>query len=291
MDNLRRPLDQTAPGLDLNSPTESLARPTSGEAQAVHKPAFILFLLLYGVNGLILALRIELPEDARWPEGLLLLATTATLLIGLSRRLPLQNVVMSTALIVAISGTVLGLSSLTGIPFGPRHFSAALGGQCFGLVPWAAPFIWIAAMVSSRGVARLIMRPWRKTNFYGFWVIGLTMALVLILEIGLEPYATQARHYWFWRTRESVLHWYGTPWVNFLGWAVTVLGILVLTTPWLINKQPVKQPTDYHPLIVWLLLGVYFAAGNALRGFWPAAAAGLAPGLLAVFLAIRGGRW
>ena len=85
--------------------------------------------------------------------------------------------------------------------------------------------------------------------------------------------------------------WYSAPWVNSLGWFVTALGILAFTTPWLINKQPVKQPTDYHPLVIWLLLNLYFATGNALQHLWFAVLFALVANVIATIYAVRGARW
>lgn len=275
----------------MNRSAEPIApRPPSG-AESLHKPTFIIFLVLWAVNGALVLLKIEPPRDAAWPEALLALSATATLLVGLNRRLPLQNVVLSTLMIAAFSGLLAAVNAKTGIPYGPRVFQDAAGWQILEGVPWSLLCLWIVAIVSSRGVARLIVRPWRKTKAYGFWVIGLTNLLALIFDFGLEPHAGAARRYWTWHVRSSVPEWYGAPWVNFLGWAVTLLGILFLTTPWLINKQPVKQPTDYHPLLVWLLLNVYLATSNWVHGCEAAAVLGVTAGFVAAVFAIRGGRW
>jgi uncharacterized membrane protein len=81
------------------------------------------------------------------------------------------------------------------VPFGPIAYSEAFGEKLFTVLPWPVPFLWIVVVVNGRGVARLIMRPWRKTNYYGFWVIGLTCVLAVLLDLSLEPFAS-ARHYW-----------------------------------------------------------------------------------------------
>src|SRR5205823_10968968 len=88
----------------------------------------------------------------------------ATSLTGLARRLPEQNVFMAAALIVAISFAIAGLAEKTGVPFGPRIYTDALGARILG-VPWPIPLVWLVVIVNGRGVARLIMRPWRKTTY------------------------------------------------------------------------------------------------------------------------------
>jgi uncharacterized membrane protein len=135
------------------------------------------------------------------------------------------------------------------------------------------------------------MRPWRKTSHDGFRVIGLACLLGVLFDAALEPFATRVKHLWYWQTPAAVLNWYSAPWTNFLGWLVTALGILGFTTPWLINKQPLKQPTDYHPLAVWLLLNFYFTTGSALQQLWPAVAFSLVANVIVTIYAVRGATW
>ena len=259
-------------------------------AHRAHKPVFIAFLVSFAVAWVTLLLDVSFPKEGISVEGLFWLLAAATSLLGLARRLPGQNVIMSATLIAAIAFTIAVVGEKTRVPFGPRAYTDALGRKIFG-VPWPIPLVWLVVVINSRGVARLILRPWRKTTYYGFWVIGLAGLLAVLFDAGLEPFATRARHYWFWETHVNVVGWYSAPWVNSLGWFVTTLSILGFTTPWLINKQPVKQPTDYHPLVLWLLLNFYFATGNALQQLWFAVAFGLSVNVLVSVYAVRGARW
>jgi putative membrane protein len=263
----------------------------SAEVGRWHKPVFILFLLAWMVNWILLLLRVELPPEGRWVEALLPVLATATTLLALGRRLPLQNVLMAAALIAGISSSIAAVGTVSGVPFGPFVYSDALGEALFGVVPWTVPLLWVVLIVNGRGVARLVMRPWRKTNYYGFWVIGLTCLLAVMFDLGFEPFAARVKHYWLWQTGNSVFTWHTAPWVNFLGWFVTALGILAFTIPWLINKQPIKQPIDYHPLVVWLLLNLWVATGNATEQLWLAAGTALIGNAVVAVYAIRGARW
>jgi uncharacterized membrane protein len=259
-------------------------------AHKAHKPAFTVFLVCFAVAWVTLLLGISFAKEWRWLEGIFWLLAAVTSLLGLARRLPEQNLFAAAALVAAISFTIGVVAEKTRVPFGPRVYTDALGGKILG-VPWPMPLIWLVVIVNGRGVARLILRPWRKTTYYGFWVIGLAGLLAVLFDAGLEPFATRARHYWFWETHVNVPGWYSAPWVNFLGWFVSALGILGFTTPWLINKQPVKQPTDYHPLVLWLLLNLYFATGNALQQLWPAVVFSLVANTIATVYAVRGASW
>jgi uncharacterized membrane protein len=255
------------------------------------KPVFIVFLVLLAWNEAVLWLRIEPAPWGGWGEGMLLLAAAGCSLVSLGQRLPLQNVLMAGIAVFCLSGLLLAVGAVTGVPFGPFVYGDKLGGRLFGTVPWTLPVLWIVLLVNGRGVSRLIMRPWRKTNYYGYWVIGLTGLLAVHFDLGLQPFAVKVKQYWLWRPTNTWLKWYGAPWVNFLGCLVGATLILALTLPWLINKQPVKRPRDYQPLLVWLALHLWLATGNATHACGLAAGTGLAGCVLIGYFAIRGARW
>jgi uncharacterized membrane protein len=264
----------------------------AGLAPKVHRLLFILFLLQFTLVWIRLWLPWPLLGHARWPDGLLVVLTTATLLASLSRQLPGQNVMLASVIIALIAGAVQSLGALTAIPFGPYVYTDHIGQRLFHPLPLVVPVIWLAVVLASRGVARLILRPWRKTQNYGFRLIGLTTLLVVLLDVGLEPFATQAKHYWFWNPTKLKFDWYTTPWINFFGWAVTTLLILAFATPSLINKKPMPQPPpDYSPLVVWLLLNLLFATGVAAHQLWPALGVICLISVVVTVFAFRGARW
>src|SRR5438876_4992422 len=263
------------------------ARLPSPWACAAHKPVFIAFLLVFSVVWVDLLPGISVAEGRRWLEPLFWLLAAATCLVGLARGLPEQNVLMSASIVAAISFGFAATAGKIKVPFGPRSYTDALGGKILG-VPWPMPLLWLVVIINGRDVARLITRPWRQTPCYGFGVIGLTCGLTVVFDLGFEPFATHVRHFWFWEANGSGLNWYSAPWTNFLGWFAAALVILSLTTPWLINKQPAEQPTDYHPVVLWLLLNFYFATGNALQQLWPAVGFSLVVSAIVAACAVRG---
>jgi uncharacterized membrane protein len=266
--------------------------PLPGWAPRIHRVLFGLFLAQFALVWTRLWLPWPLLGSARWPDGVLLVLTTATLIASLTRQLPGQNVMLASVIIAFIAGAVQTLGALTAIPFGPYVYTEHIGQQLFYPLPWAVPLMWIAVIFASRGVARLTLRPWRKTQTYGFRLMGLTTLLVVLLDLGLEPFATRVRHYWFWNPTKLKFDWYTAPWVNFFGWAVTTLFILAFATPSLINKKPRPQsPPDHFPLVVWLLLTFLFATGAAVHHLWPALGLISLSSLVVTVFAIRGARW
>jgi uncharacterized membrane protein len=123
-------------------------------------------------------------------------------------------------------------------------------------------------------------------------VMGITCLLAALFGLGLEPFATRLNHYWLWQTAENSRTWYGAPWVNFLGRAVTALLILAFATPWLINKRPGRRrPPDYHPLVVWLSLNLYFLAAAAMHQLWLAVWLLSGVCMTVTIAALRNARW
>ena len=245
------------------------------------------FALVLAANGLSL----DLPGQPGWPEALLILLATVSTITALARQLPLQNVLLAAFVIALMGGAVHALGVTMGIPFGPFMFGAEAGPQLFKTLPWAMPLIWVVAILNSRGVVRLILRPWRKIRSYGFWLIGLTAVLTMLFDLAFDPFASRVKHYWLWMPTKFPLTWQGAPLVNFLSWAVVALLMLAFVTPALINKNPARRAPDFHPLAVWLGAILLFGIASAMHGMWVAVALDGTIAVLAATFAIRGGRW
>lgn len=251
------------------------------------KPSLILFLALFAVNEALLFLKVT---ALGW-EAAFLGAAVLCAVVSLARRLPLQNVLTAGVLILCVTGVFVSIGAVTGVPFGPILYNPELGPRLFDAAPWSLLLLWVVVVIHGRGVARLFMRPWRKTNYYGYWVMGWTGLLAVHFDLALEPFATEVRNYWLWQPTLTLIQWHGAPWVNFLGWFMTTLAVLCCTLPWLINKQPVKRAMDYHPLLCWMALHVWLATGNALHGTWDAVVVSALGCAATCVFAVRGARW
>jgi putative membrane protein len=250
---------------------------------------WLVFALFAGWLPVALWLRHARPE-ANWPVGVLVVLAFFTTLVSTICFLPAQSVFAAVVFILVISGVVQAVGALTGIPFGPFSYTDDAGERIFGVVPWPLPLLWVVVILNGRGVARLILRPWRRLRTYGFRLIGLTCLFAALFDLGLEPFASRANGFWFWQPTQIRFTWFGSPWINLFGWAVTALLILAFATPWLINKKPVKRPPDYHPLLVWLGLHLFLLAGLASDQLWPAAGLVLAGCVVVATLALRNAR-
>ena len=279
----------------MQQPTSRGARPATAFADKMAVGwHWLLIVLLAGFFALVLAglgWSFTLPGRPGWLEAGLLILATASTITALAQQLPLQNVLLAAFVIALMGGAVHALGVTMGIPFGPFQFGAEAGPRLFKTLPWTLPLIWIVAILNSRGVARLILRPWRKNRNYGFWLIGLSALLTLFFDLAMDPFATRVKHLWFWLPTKFPLTWQGAPLVNFFSWGAVTLLILAFATPALINKNPVRRTPDFHPLTVWLGAMLLFGLGAGLHGLWPAAALDAVLAVPVAIFAIRGGRW
>ena len=252
----------------------------------------VLFLTAYALVLAQLWWPVSLPGKPGWPGAVLLVLAVVCTIAALARHLPLQNILLAACFIGLVGGAADWLDWKTGIPFGAFTPGQNTRPKLFHALPWAMPVFWVLAILNSRGVARLILRPWRKLHAYGFWLIGVTTVLTVLFDLALDPFASQVKHYWFWEPTKFSLSWHGAPLVSFLGWAVVTLLILAFVTPMLINKHPVHQrPPDFQPLGVWLGGILLFGAGSATLGSWSAVALDGIIGVVVAVLAVRGARW
>ena len=206
-------------------------------------------------------------------------------------QLPLQSVLFAAFITALVGGAAHGLSARTGLPFGPLSFGNTAGPQLFNTVPWTVPLLWVIAIFNSRGVARLMLRPWRRVKTYGFLLMGLTTLLALAFDLALEPFA-RTKHLWLWEPTKLSLTWHGASPLSFVGWAFVALIILAFIMPYLIRKQPGNPSApDFAPLALWLGAIILFAVSAAQSGLWAALVLNIIlAGVVAVFSS-RGAKW
>ncbi len=266
------------------------------DLQVLHV-CFVVVTVMSALSCLLLLWALVSPESmaARrgWPESLALLSLTAATLLGASRHLPIQNIALAAVLIGVTGAGVHGLSAATAVPFGPVTYTLRIGPRFLDIFSWAMPFLWIIAVLNSRGVARLILRPWRKLKNYGLWLIATTAALAMIFDFALEPFATLVREFWLWQPTKLPWAWHGMPLVNSFAWLGLTVLILSFTTPALIGKKqrPSKSPPDYFPLGVWFGCVVMFGFGAWTGGLWTAAAFSCVSAIVVTVFAVRGACW
>jgi putative membrane protein len=170
---------------------------------------------------------------------------------------------------VSLASELLGTTY--GVPFGAYSYTELLGRQWFGRVPYVIPLSWFTMAWPAWILARHRTRGWIAV------LVG--SALLVAWDLVLDPAMSSVTNYWIWGEKGS---YYGMPWNNLLGWAVTGLVLLVVLA-WL---APTPQGSTGFALAVYttnLALPFGFCV---LRNYWVAVAAGVASLLVATALAL-----
>ena len=252
------------------------------------------FRVLNGLLATAFAVELFIPRASTALDGCLLALAAAASIAALHQQLPLQNVLSAAGIVALIGGVAHGLSANPNLslPFGPIVFNPAAGAKMFNSLPWTIPLLWIVAIFSSRGVSRIILRPWRKVKNYGFWLIGLTVILAVAFDVALEPYARHVKGFWIWQPTRISLTWSGASPLNFVSWLCVSLLMMLFITPSLIRKQPGSSSApDYHPFALWLGALLLFTVGCARVGLWAAVGVDVAIAAITTVFAVRGAKW
>lgn len=249
------------------------------------------FWILNAALGGVWLVELAVPAcGSGWNVALIALAAAAS--IGaMARQLPWQNVLPAAALAALVGGAAHILSAVPGValPFGPMRFNSAAGALMGGAIPWTVPLVWVIAVFNGRGVARLMLQPWRAADYYGFWLIGLTAVLATLFDVALEPYAWYVKQLWLWLPTRLPVTSLEIPLLNFLVWPWVVLLILLVVSPLLIRKQPGNSNApEVHTLMIWLGALALFAVGAARVQQWSTVGTDATMAVVTAILAVRG---
>jgi hypothetical protein len=213
-----------------------------------------------------------LPQAGRtWLDALLLLLASVASLTELGRELPGQNVLLVVVSIMVAAGLAQGLELIAGV--GAGFFPAQTTRDAPGIVWGAAPLLWIVVLLTSRGTARLVLVRWRTRPRYGYMLLGCTVALMLLMDLGLQAFATKSRVYWTWNQPHSS-SWFGPPCSHMVGFGLTALFILVFAIPALIDKKPASAEPRLATanlkgqFTLWVMANGLFLTPSFLHGLW-----------------------
>ncbi len=165
-----------------------------------------------------------------------------------------------------LAGTTVGL------PFGPYHYTDALGGKLFGHVPLLIPASWFFMALPSYALA-LRSQPGRERVGRRILVGSLVL---LSWDLALDPAMSMVTKYWIWGTEGP---YYGMPLLNLFGWYVTGLVLmaalaLLRADEW-VARLPVGWLVAFYGANLLLPFGMNMAAG-----LWGAVAATVAAMIL-----------
>jgi uncharacterized membrane protein len=194
-------------------------------------------------------------------------ASEALLRNGMVRGLTALGVVYGISLVSELLGTTYG------VPFGAYSYTALLGPKWFDRVPLLIPLSWFMVAWPAWVLARRHARGWMA--------VMVATALLVAWDLVLDPAMSSVTSYWIWSETGS---YYGMPWHNLLGWAVT--GLVLLAALFRLTPEP-RGHAGFALAVYVINLALPFGF-CILRGYWLAVAAGAASALAAVCLAALG---
>lgn len=146
-----------------------------------------------------------------------------------------------------------------GIPFSGYGYTGLLGAKLFGRVPYVIPLSWFLMAAPSWILAR------RTFPAPGQWAARIVQAtfLLVLWDLALDPAMSFLTPYWVWETPGS---FYGMPWVNLAGWALT--GVILMTALEILQRRldwagslSARWAVGYYFAVVLMPLGMVAAAG------------------------------
>jgi putative membrane protein len=117
--------------------------------------------------------------------------------------------------LVSLASELMGTG--WGVPFGPYSYTSLLGPKWFDLVPLLIPLSWFTVSWACWVIAR------QRTS--GTSAVLLGTSLLVAWDLLLDPAMSKVTSYWVWGEAGS---YYGMPWSNLFGWAVTGLVLFIL---------------------------------------------------------------
>jgi putative membrane protein len=174
--------------------------------------------------------------------------------------------------VISLASELLGTAY--GVPFGAYAYTSLLGPKWFERVPLLIPLSWFTMSWAAWMIAS------RRTR--GFQAVLLGTCLLVAWDLLLDPAMSRVTSYWIWGEKGS---YYGMPWTNLLGWAVT--GFVLLAVLHRLAPEPKGNlPFSILIYLVNVLLPLGFCV---LNGYWIAVAAGVGAAV-AAFMVFGAGK-
>lgn len=248
--------------------TESYPAAITWRALRLHGWLFALWLAV--MISIPITLWVWGEEVLRWGVTISVMLQAAAVLATLATVWPLARLLRLLLVVIPAAWLVERVGSTTGWPFGDYHYTDRLVPQLGG-VPVIIPFAWLMMLPPAWAVARKIVGD-SAHNGSG-WRFALVSGLAFMAwDLFLDPQMV-GWGYWEWTEPEMWLGGYfGIPWINFGGWALSAALITLLVTR-VVRMDPLPVPMLLAIYVAtWLLetggqAVIWGLPGSALVGF------------------------
>ena len=185
-----------------------------------------------------------------------------------------KRAIVALAAIYLVSLTSELLGTTYGVPFGSYSYTTLLGPKWFDRVPLLIPLSWFTMSWATWIIAC------RRTR--GFQAVLLGACLLVAWDLLLDPAMSRVTSYWIWGEKGS---YYGMPWTNLLGWAITGFVLLAM----LRKLAPEPEGDLQFSILVYFVNFLLPLGFCVLNGYWIAVFAGIGA-VMAAFLVFGSGR-
>ena len=161
-------------------------------------------------------------------------------------RYRVEGIVVFAVICLVVSNIFENLGVATGFPFGPYHYTDALGPKLFYVPLMIGPaylsvgyMAWVLATILAGDVRR-------GAGAFSTFATPFVAAFIMVLwDLTMDPSASTVQKWWIW---ESGGGFFGVPVSNYLGWFLTVYVFMQLFALYLRARAPVPellQPKSY----------------------------------------------
>ena len=161
-------------------------------------------------------------------------------------RYRVEGIVVFAVICLVVSNIFESLGVATGFPFGPYHYTDALGPKLFYVPLMIGPaylsvgyMAWVLATILAGDVRR-------GAGAFSTFATPFVAAFIMVLwDLTMDPSTSTVQKWWIW---ESGGGFFGVPVSNYLGWFLTVYVFMQLFALYLRARAPVPellQPKSY----------------------------------------------
>ena len=159
---------------------------------------------------------------------------------------------LASAFVVSLTFESIGV--LTGLVYGPYHYTSKLGFLFLGLVPLIIPVAWFMMMYPSLVVADWLVPAQARSR--SIFVAAVGALIMTSWDVVMDPVMVQGGH-WVWEVNGA---YFGIPLQNFFGWWLTTF-VTFLVFIWLAKPSlPHTHNGNFDRLTITLF--VITALGN-----------------------------
>lgn len=159
-----------------------------------------------------------------------------------SRRLGWTTMLIFFGIAFVVSWCLESMSIATGFPFGHYHYTEKLGPK-LGTVPLLIMPAYFAMCYVSWNLAHIVLNKFdHRADALQRFAVPVIAAFVMVMwDLSMDPSRATMAQTWIWRDGGS---YFGVPFVNFMGWFLTVYLIFQILALVLDKQQSQRDPAN-----------------------------------------------